>query len=408
MQLRLRSFDANLNHGIEIVYAGKLPEAQILSDVPLEGFEDVETRGRVIDGHWANILVHGDNLKALKILCRMRSIRGKVRLIYIDPPFSTRQVYRGSEDRWVTVSKSRNDKKAYEDLLVGPAFLEFLRQRLILLREILALNGSIYVHIDTKVGHYVKVLMDEVFGRDRFINDITRVKCNPKNFERKAYGNIKDMILFYAKGEKTIWNDPREELTSEDIKRLFPKIDAQGRRYTTTPLHAPGETADGPTGSPWKGLLPPKGRHWRQKPSELDRLDQMGLIEWSSTGNPRKKIFADEVLAKGKKMQDIWEFKDPAYPKYPTEKNSELLRMIVETSSNPGDLVLDCFCGSGTTLAAAEDLGRHWIGIDQSEFAISATKKRITSVECHAPFKIVAISEGRLKKRNVGHKRKSS
>jgi len=182
-----------------------------------------------------------------------------------------------------------------------------LRKRLILLREILAEDGSIYVHIDYKIGHYVKVIMDEVFGKENFINDITRIKCNPKNFDRKGFGNIKDLILFYSKGASYIWNEPREEFTDEDIKRLFPKVDKDGRRYTTTPLHAPGETRNGPTGRPWKGLKPPKGRHWRYSPEELTRLDKEGLIEWSSTGNPRKKIYADEMLGKGKKRQDIWD-----------------------------------------------------------------------------------------------------
>ena len=202
--------------------------------------------------------------------------------------------------------------------------------------------------------------MDEIFGPDRFINDITRIKCNPKNFERKAYGNIKDMILFYSKTSKYVWNDPREELTEEDIKRLFPKIDSNGRRYTTTPLHAPGETKNGPTGQPWRGIKPPKGRHWRYPPEELERLDKMGLIEWSSTGNPRKKIYVDDVLAKGKKRQDVWELKDPPYPTYPTEKNLEMLKTIIEASSNPDDIVLDCFVGSGTTIVAAEKTGRRW------------------------------------------------
>jgi adenine-specific DNA-methyltransferase len=269
--------------------------------------------------------------------------------------------------------------QAYEDRIVGLEYIEFLRQRLLLLRELLADDGSIYVHIDWKMGHYVKVLMDEVFGQERFINDITRIKCNPKNFERKAYGNIKDMILFYSKTERYVWNEPREDMTQEDIERLFPKFDEKGRRYTTTPLHAPGETRNGPTGQAWRGLTPPRGRHWRYSPDELDRLDALGLIEWSSTGNPRKKIYADEMLARGKKRQDIWEFKDPPYPLYPTEKNLEMLKVIVEASSNPDDIVLDCFAGSGTALVAAEELKRRWVGIDHSKVAIDTALRRLLS-----------------------------
>ncbi|MFN3467191.1 MAG: DNA methyltransferase, partial [Candidatus Brocadiales bacterium] len=174
--------------------------------------------------------------------------------------------------RTSTVSYSSEDETAYNDRLVGAGYIEFLRERIIPLRDILADDGSIYVHIDWKMGHYVKVLMDEIFGQERFVNDITRIKCNPKNFERKGYGNIKDMVLFYTKTDHYVWNEPREDMTEEDIQRLFPKLDKDGRRYTTTPLHAPGETRNGSTGQVWKGLHPPKGRHWRYPPNELDKL----------------------------------------------------------------------------------------------------------------------------------------
>jgi len=323
------------------------------------------------------MLIRGDNLSILKALLSDPQVAGQVKLIYIDPPFAANVDYRSGPSRTATVSWSNEDEAAYEDRIVGAEYLEFLRHRLILLREILAQDGSIYVHIDWKMGHYLKVLMDEIFGQERFINDIARIKCNPKNFERKAYSNIKDMVLFYSRTEEYIWNDPREKMTEEDIMSLFPRLDKDGRRYTTTPLHAPGETRNGPTGQAWRGLKPPKGRHWTYGPEELDRLNEQGLIEWSRTGNPRKIIYADQIAAKGKKRQDIWEFKDPPYPSYPTEKNLDMLRMIVKASSNPGNLVLDCFAGSGTTLIAAQELGRRWIGIDSSTVAIEKTRKRL-------------------------------
>ncbi len=125
-------------------------------------------------------------------------------------------------------------------------------------------------------------------------------------------------------------------------------------------------------------MKPPKGRHWRSEPAVLEELDRQGLIEWSVNGVPRKKIFLDEN--NGKKMQDIWEFKDPQYPKYPTEKNLDLLKFIIGASSNEGELVLDCFCGSGTTLVAAQSLNRNWIGIDSSEHAIKVAKKRMSEL----------------------------
>ena len=374
------------NNKMQLIYTGKEPEERILKPKTHATLKEVRTFGNPRLDRWRNILLLGDNLIALKLLYQDSSIKANVRLVYIDPPFSTNQVYKGGPDRTATVSKSDKDAEAYEDTLLGPEYLEFLRKRLILLREILANDGSLYVHIDWKMGHYVKILMDEIFGKDRFINDITRIKCNPKNFQRKAYGNIKDMILVYSKTPNYVWADPRQDLTEEDIKRLFPKLDKDGRTYTTTPLHAPGETKNGPTGQPWRRINPPKGRHWRCPPHELDKLDEMGLIEWSSTGNPRKKIYADEILARGKKRQDVWEFKDPPYPSYPTEKNIHMLKVIIEASSNPDDIVLDCFAGSGTTLVAAEETGRRWIGVDNSKAAIEVAQKRLTAIKGHSPF----------------------
>jgi len=345
------------------------------------------------DTSWANMLVIGDNFIALRALVNDPSILGNVRLVYIDPPFSTGQDFRVGGTRSSTISSSKSDEVAYEDRLAGASYFEFLRKRLILLREILADNGSIYVHVDCRVGHYVKVLMDEVFGEDHFINDIARIKCNPKNFPRKAYGNIKDMILFYSKTDDYVWNDPRQPFTDEDIQRLFPKIENNGRRYTTNPLHAPGETESGPTGKPWRGVPPPRGRHWRSPPEALEELDRRELIEWSNTGVPRKKIYADEFLRKGKKRQDVWEFKDPQFPSYPTEKSIEMLKVIIEASSNPGDLVLDAFCGSGTTLLAAEELGRRWIGIDNSSSAIKTASKRLLERRGCKFFKLLELAE---------------
>ena len=324
----------------------------------------------------ANKLIQGENLTALRSL--LESYRGQVSLIYIDPPFATNGEYRVGDTRTGTVSSSPADTLAYADTLVGAEFLDFLRERLVLLRELLADDGSIYLHIDYKIGHYVKILMDEVFGQRNFRNDITRIKCNPKNFPRKGYGNVKDLILFYSKSGNVIWNDPQVPLSEADKARLFRKVDADGRRYTTIPLHAPGETVNGSTGQAWRGMLPPRGRHWRSEPAVLEELDRQGLIEWSANRVPRKKIFADEKATR--RMQDIWEFKDPPYPVYPTQKNLELLQFIIATSSNAGDLVLDCFCGSGTTLLAAQAMNRRWIGIDNSEPAIAAARKRLAEM----------------------------
>lgn len=373
---------------MKLSYKNKESINKLFASIPSVSLRVIEKVGQARLSNWDNMLILGDNLAVLKYLQKESSLSNLIKLIYIDPPFSTNQDYRSGDSRISTVSYSNDDVIAYSDQLKGSEYIEFLRGRLILLKKLLAENGSIYVHIDYKIGHYVKMIMDEVFGIENFINDITRIKCNPKNFERKGYGNIKDLVLFYSKTAKYIWNDSREKFSDEDIKRLFPKAEEDGRKYTTTPLHAPGETQNGLTGQFWNGMKPPKGRHWRNSPEKLTKLDKKGLIEWSSTGNPRKKIYADEFVQKGKKRQDIWEFKDAQYPTYPTEKNLDMLKVIIETSSNPDDIVLDSFAGSGTTLLASEQLGRRWIGIDNSQIAIETAKKRLLSIEGISSFSV--------------------
>jgi len=326
-----------------------------------------------------NKLIKGDNLFVLKTLLEKHNLKSKVDLVYIDPPFATQKNFTIGDERTSTISNSLSDNLAYSDNLIGAEFLEFLRIRLIFLRELMSETASIYLHTDYKIGHYVKIIMDEVFGIENFRNDITRIKCNPKNFQRKAYGNIKDLILFYTKTDKYTWNEPKDDYTEEDIERLFKKVDKNGRKYTTIPLHAPGETVNGATNHEWRGMKPPKGRHWRSEPKVLEQLEKENLIEWSANGVPRRKIYVDE--RNGKKKQDIWEYKDAQYPTYPTEKNLDMIKSIILASSNENDLVLDCFCGSGTTLQAAQQLGRRWIGIDQSNEAIRITEKRLCEMK---------------------------
>lgn len=326
-----------------------------------------------------NLLIKGNNIQGLNFLLENEKIKGEIDLVYIDPPFATNGNFTITNGRASTISNSRNGDVAYSDKLIGKDFIKYLRERLVLLKELLSEQGSIYLHIDYKIGHYVKVMMDEVFGIENFRNDITRVKCNPKNFNRLGYGNIKDLILFYTKSSNPIWNEPIKKYTEKDLKKLFPKTDKKGRKYTTVPIHAPGETEKGKSNQPFKEIMPPKGRHWRTDVETMKKWDKDGLIEWSATGNPRKIIFADE--REGKRVQDIWEYKDPQYPTYPTEKNSELLDLIIRTSSNPKSIVLDCFCGSGTTLKSAHLLNRKWIGIDQSEHAIKATIEKLETIK---------------------------
>ena len=139
-----------------------------------------------------NLLIQGDNVEGLNHLLFEKNLKGKIDLVYIDPPFATNGNFTITDGRATTISNSRNGVVAYSDKLTGQDFIEFLRKRLVLIKELLSNKGSIYLHIDYKIGHYVKVMMDEVFGIKNFRNDITRIKCNPKNFKRTGYGNVKD------------------------------------------------------------------------------------------------------------------------------------------------------------------------------------------------------------------------
>jgi adenine-specific DNA-methyltransferase len=386
-----------------LCYEGKKDEAEILRRMgprPLS-FRDItprDTPGKEAQERPGKYFL-GDNADVLRHLLGEEDVRGRVQLVYIDPPYGTGQVFTldRKKGRAHSVSQPERGDLGYSDALTGPAFIEFLRERLILLRELLSQEGLIFVHLDEKHGFEAKIVLDEIFGKENFVNHISRIGSNPKNFSRKAFGNQKDMILVYAKTRDYYWNEVGVPYTDEDLRRLFPFVDEKGRRYTTNPLHAPGETKDGPTGQPWRGISPPPGRHWRYPPEVLEELDRKGLIVWSKKGVPRKKVYADERAGKGKKLQDIWEFKDPQEPVYPTEKNLDMLKLIVATASRPGDLVLDAFAGSGTTLIAALSLGRRAIGIDGSKEALDAFWLRASKHGLTSHFQLLEV----LQKRGV-------
>lgn len=359
------------NKNCVLTYSNKSSIKDIFSNVSDIELETVEKNNEY---KYLNSVFMGDNLPILNKL--LADFRGKVDLIYIDPPFGTNQDF-------ITY----DGVTAYSDKVTNDVFLEFIRKRLYFLREFLSEKGSIYVHIDKKMGHYVKFILDEVFGEENYLNEITRIKCNPKNFSRKAYGNYTDTIFLYArKKDSNIWNDIKTPLTDDEIKVLFPKVNKNGERYTTNPLHAPGETKDGPTGQMWKGMYPPKGRHWRYNPEVLTELDDKGLIEWSSTGNPRKIIFAKDH--EGKKVQDVWQFKDKGKSgaNYPTEKNRDMLNYIIKNSSSEGSIVMDAFMGSGLFLIEADKLKRKFIGIDSSSHAVQVCLKLMKDAKINYNF----------------------
>lgn len=347
-----------------LCYDGKASTAEILSGEAPE-LVRVATFGQQPSGQ----LIWGENGAVLRTLLQDPAVRGQVRLVYIDPPYATDGVF-----------ETRTQAHAYSDTLTGSAYIEFLRRRLVLLRELLALDGSIYVHLDETMVFHAKLIMDEVFGPENYRNCITRKKCNPKNYTRKTFGNIADYILFYTKSDTYVWNRAFDPWTDERAREYQYVDEESGRRFMKVPVHAPG-TRHGATGGLWRGKSPPPGKHWQYPPDRLDEMDARGEIYWSSNGNPRRKVYLDE--SPGVPVQDIWmDFKDAHNQNirvsgYPTEKNANLLRRIVLASSNPGDMVLDCFAGSGTTLGVASELDRKWIGVDRGEEALRATVRRL-------------------------------
>ena len=318
----------------------------------------------------ANRIYAGDNLNILRSLCNEPAVKGKARLVYIDPPYATGFAF-----------ESATVGSAYSDYKQGADYLESLRQRVIVLRELLAQDGSMYLHLDSTMIFPAKVIMDEIFGVDQFRNLITRVKCNPKNQARRHFGDVCDYVLFYTKSRSYVWNQPVQSWSEEAGNKEYNCVEEQtGRRYKKVPCHLPG-VRFGATGAEWRGKLPPPGKHWVHSPAKLDEMDKRGEIYWSATGNPRRKLYLDE--AAGKRQSNLWtEFRDTQNQNakvtgYPTEKNLNMMEMIVKASSNPGDLVIDAYAGSGTTLAAAGLNGRAWIGIDESPVAIETAIKRL-------------------------------
>ncbi len=396
---------------VELVWNGKTSEVCNIV-LPFQTIEQVDEprkeqgqeadlglfdeRGRQLGG-WTNKLIWGDNkliLSSLKNGPMREEIerQGGLKLIYIDPPFDVGadfsmdiEVGEGQDGKGESFTKKPNilEEIAYRDTWGKGAdsFISMIYERLILMRDLLAEDGSIYVHCDHRVSSAIRLVLDEVFGTSNYRNEIKRIKCNPKNYTTTAFGNIHDTIFLFACSSSTTLRRVYEIRDANQLATDFPQLEnSTGRRYTTVALHAKG-IRHGSTGEPWRGVSPPSGRHWAFVPDTLEEFERDGLIEWSSTGNPRLKRYADED--DGKAVQDIWVFKDPGDRAaiYATQKPEALLERIIKASSNEGDLVADFFCGSGTTAAVAEKLGRKWICTDLGKFAVHTTRKRMIGVQ---------------------------
>lgn len=308
---------------------------------------------------WHNLLICGDNFQALKTIYENKDplikdkVKGKVKLIYIDPPFATEGDF-----------TAKDGEKAYSDKIKGAEFIEFLRERLILAREILADDGVIYVHLDWKKAHYIKVILDEVFGENYFQNEI--VWCYGEAINSKKRWNRKhDVIYFYSKSENFTFNYEKvlEEYSENTIKK-YKHVDENGNRYRLM--------GRGLAGSPIR--------------SKRDVS-----IEWEKT---HPELVYRHYMKDGVLPVDYWNIpiinqSSAERIGYPTQKPEELLEKIILASSNEGDIVMDFFAGSGTSLVVAEKLGRRWIGCDIGKLSIYTIQKRLLTLSSPASFCLV-------------------
>jgi len=338
-----------------------------------------------------NRLIWGDNKLVMASL--LAEFKCKIDLIYIDPPFDvgadfTMDVAIGDENETVAKDQSTLEMVAYRDMWGKgtDSYLHMVFERLLLMKELLKDTGSIYVHCDWRVNAGIRLILDDIFGKESFGNQIIW-KRQSAHSGTKQCGMIHDLIYFYHKTPSYIWNVQLTEPSPDYIEQFFDQVDSKtGRRYARGDLTGAGRTIKGESGKPWRGIDPgSKGRHWAVSHAELERLDKMEHIHWPKEGVPRLKRFADEF--EGVELQDVWTDIKLIHNQsvervgYSTQKPETLLERIIKASSNEGDLVADFFCGSGTTGAVAERLGRRWIMSDLGRFAIHTSRKRLIGLQ---------------------------
>lgn len=368
------------------------PRAEKPEDTALQS-NLFDSRGRQLKG-WTNKLIWGDNkliLSSLKNGPLREEIekQGGIKLMAIDPPFDVGADF--SMDIEIggdTFTKKPNilEEIAYRDTWGKGAdsFISMIYERLILMRDLLAEDGSIYVHCDWRMVGALRIVMEEVFRNIE--NVISWKRSAIATGVKTQWRNSQDFILYFSKSGQHTFN-PQFGEYSESSKTHYSRRDDKGV-YRVVPLMASGRSA-GETGKIWRGVDPNRrgknGMHWLKKIDVLDKLDSDGLVVWNSKGIPELKYYSDE--AKGVYVSDFWDDIDvinsmaDEYQSYNTQKPEALLERIIKASSNEGDLVADLFGGSGTTAAVAEKLGRKWIVSDLGKFAIHTTRKRLIGVQ---------------------------
>ena len=392
---------------VELVWSGKPREvcATILPFQTLEHIDEprkeareeqedlFDAGGRQLEG-WTNKLIWGDNkliLSSLKSGALREQIEeaGGLKLIYIDPPFDvgadfSMDIEIGGE----TFHKEPNllEQIAYRDTWGRGAdsFIAMIYERLILMRDLLHKEGSIYVHCDWRVNAFIRLVMNEVCGPNYFRNEIVWQRTGAHN-DADQFGVVSDSIFYFSKADSWTFNPIHIPLSDEHLETRFNQIEeGTGRAFFAGPITAPG---DGPPRS-FRGreIRPPKGRHWSYSQEKIDALEVADRLYYSSTGTPYLKQYKDENAEQGRRVQSVWADILPSKTGsevlgYPTQKPEKLLERIIKASSNEGDLMADFFCGSGTTAAVAEKLGRKWIASDLGKFAIHTTRKRLIQVQ---------------------------
>lgn len=406
---------------------------------------------------WKNKLYYGDNLEILR-----KYIPGEsVDLIYLDPPFNSKATYnvlfaekngtapaaqvKAFEDFWHWDMKA--EETYHEVVTQGPkkladllqAFRAFLGQndmmayltmmaiRLVELRRVLKSAGSIYLHCDPTASHYLKLVMDAVFGPKSFINEVTWKRSSAHSDATQGmrrFGKIRDILLVYTKSSNYTWNTIYTPYDKEYLEKEYRHVAPSGRRYKKTDLTAakPGgdteydwfikrksvpnsaweadlteEYKNPLQGYEYKAIRPYKGRYWAYSKENMVGFSKEGRLVYGKTGMPRLVQYADEMP--GVPLQDLWDDISPASGAedlgYPTQKPEALLERVIKSSSQQGDLVLDPFCGCGTAVSVSEGLGRRWIGIDITHLAIGLIKRRLTGnfPSDLSPYEVIGVPQ---------------
>ncbi|OPX36508.1 MAG: hypothetical protein B1H11_07315, partial [Desulfobacteraceae bacterium 4484_190.1] len=359
------------------------------AQIPLS-FRDGIIGEEEIDKQKMNRLIWGDNLLAMQALLA-QGYEGKINLIYIDPPFDSKADYSHKmtiEGNEFTKEPSVIERLAYKDTWAGgtDSYLDMLYPRLQLMKRLLAEDGSIWVHLDWHIGHYVKVIMDEVFGRENFLNHISWLKLTARKSQSDSFSNIHDMIFVYAKKKEKVHFKPQFEPYDEaKISSSYNKIEeGTGRLYGLFDFTQKGSGSPRRFGD--KILEPPPGKHWIWSQKKIDEGLKKGLIIFTSGGMPRVKRYFDE--SEGRFVGDMWFDKEVAplsandseRTNFDTQKPSGLIKRIINASSKEGDLIADFFAGSGTTLAVAERLGRRWIACELGKVGVQVTRARLVDM----------------------------